>query len=196
MGFQKRAFIILLLPFFLLIQNFVGENKEMILSVRGTLVIATATKEGLVICADKRSYDELRGDIDTIDKISKLSPKVTSSSTGNVRFYEVHSSLLTNEKSLKLVYDADDIVKDYFSKKEFKNNEEFWGGLEDVLAEKFKQFLSQTRPEIWPKSAVAPKHILYQIIFSYLVNKNEIRSTLMEFIYKKEPPQLFQIKRT
>lgn len=167
---------------------------KMVLPVRGTLIVTVLTKEGLVICGDKRSYDELRGDIDNIDKITSLAPNIVATSTGTVRFYEIHTDYVKNTKTLKLVYDADDIVKEYFLKNKFENKRAFWDGLEDKLGEGFQKFLSQTSPAFWPKSAEPPNYTLYQLIFFYLEDKGEIKSFCVQFMYKKEKPSLLQVK--
>jgi len=59
-----------------------------VFQVSGSLVVAVPTKKGLVVCADKRTNDNLRGDLDTATKITQVSPNAAAASTGTPVFLD------------------------------------------------------------------------------------------------------------
>jgi hypothetical protein len=68
-------------------------------SSHGTLVITIETKEGIVMCADRREYNRERGASDNQDKMFKLS-------TTSVFSYPSHEHQRPDEELANLVSDG------------------------------------------------------------------------------------------
>jgi hypothetical protein len=61
---SRRVGITLTLLLFLLVNP--ASPVTAVLGIHGTLVVIVPNRDGLLICADRQSYDPMRGDVDII----------------------------------------------------------------------------------------------------------------------------------
>ena len=151
--------------------------------IRGTIVVAVATKEGLLIAADRRTSDPLNGVLDNKTKIIRLLRTAAFSSTGTSRF---HFRDIASGEDRGKAFDADEIVANYFYNINFENTDEFWKGLTRTLRNDFKGFLSHMAYDTWPESGdIAHNNGLFQLVFLYVDENGVIGITDLQFCYIK-----------
>lgn len=158
------------------------------LNVSGTLIVGLATKEGLLICADKRTYDPLRGALDTEVKIVELTPTAVFAWTGIPVFYEILSDRTPDQPSLRVAFSAVDVVKGYFLNNRFSNTNDFWRGLSLALKEQFEKFLYAWPFTSWPETGNPPDNALFQLAFFYTDSANVPGAVLIRLCYEKSIP--------
>lgn len=166
---------------------------EGIVGASGTLVVGLSTKRGLLVCADKRTYDYLRGDLDAEVKITELTPQAVSTSTGTGTFYDILTDRLTNQQSLRLAFNADEVTRDYFLKNEFNDMKEFWQGLAQALIEQFEKFLYARPYNFWPESGNPPDNALFQLGIFYLDKSKSPAASYIRFCYIKDRTPIIKI---
>ena len=146
------------------------------------------TKEGLLICADKRTYDPLRGALDTEVKIVELTPTAVFAWTGIPVFYEILSDRTPDQPSLRVAFSAVDVVKGYFLNNRFSNTNDFWRGLSLALKEQFEKFLYAWPFTSWPETGNPPDNALFQLAFFYTDSANVPGAVLIRLCYEKSIP--------
>ncbi|MBI4258865.1 MAG: hypothetical protein HY619_07905 [Thaumarchaeota archaeon] len=157
----------------------------------GTLVVALATEDGLVVCADKRTYDYMRGDLDNAVKIRKLGPAALLSSTGSPTFYDIVTNRLSGQQSLRLAFDADAVAAEYFVTHEFNNSEPFWKGLAGRLVSAFQAYVGARPFAYWPETGNPPDNALFQLAIFFLDDSKHLQATFVRFGYiKVSPPSI------
>src|ERR1700740_1755072 len=76
------------------------------LSSHGTLVLTVPTQTGIVMCADRREYNSVKGATDKQDKIFRLSATSGFSIAGNRG--------ILDPKDLHSLYDVPTVVMNFF----------------------------------------------------------------------------------
>lgn len=161
-------------------------------AIRGTIVVAVATKEGLLIAADRRTSDPVYGILDNKTKIIRLLRTAAFSSTGTSRF---HFRDKASGEDQGNAFDADEIVANYFYNINFENTDDFWRGLTRTLRNDFEDFLDHMAYDNWPESGdIAHHNGLFQLVFFY-VDKNSVISTDIEFGYLKGKPPTIRFRK-
>jgi hypothetical protein len=158
-------------------------------AIRGTIVAAVATKEGLLIAADRRTSDQVHGVLDNKTKIIRLLRTTAFSSTGTSKFHFMDRA--SGEDRGK-AFDADEIVANYFDNINFENTDDFWKGLTRTLRNDFKGFLSHIAYDDWPESGdIAHNNEVFQLVFLYVDENGVIGITDIQFCYiKGQPPTI------
>jgi hypothetical protein len=152
--------------------------------LEGTLVVAIPTKEGLVVCADKRLHNNFTGEIsDTFVKIYKLRK--------NALFTAVDGIGLIDKQTLKKEFDAFDTVNRFSTEVPFEDNEKYWSGLTAALKEEINQYLLKRSFSDWPESGSKDSgYAMFSVIFYYLDTENLIKSRVLKFRYIKQQPPI------
>lgn len=165
-----------------------AEQHTAILAPKGTLVVALATKDGLVVCADKRTYDWMRGDLDNEVKIRNLGIATLISSTGFVKFYDVLTNRVNGQQSLRLGFDANAVATEYFETHEFDNSEVFWKGLTENLSSAFHAYITARPFADWPDTGDPPDNALFQLAIFFLDVFKRPDAVYVRFRYTKANP--------
>lgn len=144
---------------------------------RSTLVVALPSAKGLVICADKRSHDALRGVQDNDTKITPIGKRALFVSTG--------APILLRKSDLSVTFSADAVVKRFFERHNFIVSDDQWPDLARSLAGAFDAYLASKKFEDWPPAASDP---LFQVPIFYLDAENRIRLVVFKLSYMRIPP--------
>lgn len=126
------------------------------LAVAGTLVVVVPNQEGLLICADRRTYDSERGDVDTNLKIGKLNKWAAVASTGHTTY--------RRRSDFSVEYDANVEAGKFVAANGFSPSAAYWNSLEAQIEADFTRYAGK-HPGWKPQNP--SDHILFQTIFSY-----------------------------
>ncbi len=162
-------------------------EKEQALSSCGTLVLTVPTKEGLVVCADKRRYNEIQGATDDEVKVFRLGKGAGFAVSG--------ARAILSRTDFSKLFDATDVVVKYFADKDISNGiEKYWDELQVTIKQEYLKYRAAGGPD-WEAPVLLPDYRLYVLIFFYLDEANRIQVMKVEFRYKKEPPTLLDVVR-
>jgi hypothetical protein len=182
-GTAKGTFVDVSVP-----ESQVGEHR--LLTEHGTLVVAVATSRGLVVCADKRTYDRVRGDLDSKLKIIQVRPSTIVTATGNPTFYDI-----LRDGSLRLAFSAEEVTRQYFLKEGFREDDEFWRNLAYALNTEFEGYLNARPFSLWPETVVSNDNALFVIGVFHLDKATGPRAIYIRFSYSKSMPPIITIRR-
>ena len=128
---QPRSFTIVLI-IVAAVSIAAAQNKS-VSKVGGTLVVAVPVSQGLVVCSDKRLYNEATGTFrDDFTKIHKVNDKAL--------FVATHTTGFLNQASGKMAFDIFDLTQNYVSQHSFTPNSEFWNGFRNEIRSKLLAF--------------------------------------------------------
>jgi hypothetical protein len=162
------------LTLFLLVVSPAGRVAAVTLGSGGTLVVIVPNTDGLLICADRRSYDPVRGDVDTNLKMGKLNKWAAVASTGdttNVR-----------QSDFSVEYDANDETEKYVAANRFLPSAAYWNSLEAQIEADFNHYASKYPG--W-KPPAAWNGILFQTIVCYLDDAQKPHVVLILFFFDR-----------
>lgn len=166
--FSKIVLTIVILLLQALFWRVIGQEIKQLAGTgpaKGTVIVFVQTKEGLLICADKRvSYDpdNFRDDV---TKITPLGTKIAFALAG-VPAIEGDNEVL--------VFSATDTIKEYFSQAEFRDTKEFWTGLQQKVFDNFIKYLQERPYEHWPPTQYPEaNHYFFQALFFFLDERGE-----------------------
>jgi hypothetical protein len=134
-------------------------------SSHGTLVIPIETKEGIVMCTDRREYNRQRGASDNQDKMFKISPTSVFSISGN--------RAILHPGDLRILYDVPEVVTRYLGQHSDKTIEGNWEDLKYELAASYVRYLTNGGP-VWSAEPTFDNW-LYILTFIYLDSDQKIR---------------------
>jgi hypothetical protein len=163
-----------------------GANSENGLTAQGTLVITVPTKEGLLVCADKREFNKVRGATDNDVKVFKLSSRAGFALSG--------VSGILSRSNLSPIFDIKKITTDYFVDKDANK---IWMYLDDFrynLKNEYLKYLSKGGPAI-EEGGKPPDYTITVLQFFYLDASNRINVEQIEFRYKKDEPSFINTNR-
>lgn len=161
--------------------------------VRGTLVVALATKQGLLVCADRRTYDPVRGDLDDTEKITQIGNRAAFASTGIPTFYKLLTNSLTQQTTLVPGFLADSVAQSFFQKNGFTDSETSWQGLARELVQSFESFLRSTPYKFWPETGNPPDNALFQLGVFFLDEDGRAHASYVRFTYIKSPVPVINV---
>jgi hypothetical protein len=161
-----------------------------LIAVHGTLIVALATNKGLVVCADKRTNDAIRGDLDSKLKIIQAAPSTLITVTGHPTFYDI-----LDNRTLNLAFSAEDLTKSYFLKQGLYDNDEFWRNLAYRLKNEFEQFLYARPFRFWPETGDPPDNALFVIGVFHLDKARGPQAAYIRFSYIKSERPIITIRR-
>ena len=151
-----------------------------------TLVLVTPTRDGLVLAADKRSCDPVRGVRDTLTKIVPVGPRTAVALTGRPTF-ESYTACPSGPQAFTTLYDAEVEVREFYRGVE-PSFPETAAALEDRLRSGFERYLTTQPFDDWPESGEPPEHALYQAVFVHGgVRERRGQLVLAKFLYERSP---------
>src|SRR5215471_13993897 len=98
----------------------------------GTQIVSVTTKDGWVVCGDKRLYDVIRGDRDVAQKVRNA---------GNVAIFDATGASIIADISEGDVFNAEDEVDRFLSNEKFVDEPGFWQNLLSYLTGTLKETL-------------------------------------------------------
>jgi hypothetical protein len=167
----------ILFPFWIFI------NYHVPLSENGTLISLLPSKDGLVIVADKRTNDRIRGDLDSANKIIQIGKFMAFSATGTPDFLSPVTFLP--------MYSAEKITSNFFESHGSLNRDSLVP-LAVLLQNKFKDLLNSLQYFEWPLDGDPPDNALFQLgLYGYNAVANQFEVKYLRFCYKKQFPKPF-----
>jgi hypothetical protein len=146
----------------------------------GTLIIATPTKEGLFIAADKRSYDKINGDTDTTVKIIQIGRFTAFTVTGNPTFLSV--------PNFKVLFSARNVVES-LGVGDGNIDSESLRPFGDKLIKEFQNYILSNPSNLWPDKSDPPDATIFTVeFFQFNEVAKKYRISFIRFHYKKQLP--------
>ena len=160
----------------LLVAAISGQTSE---NLRGTLVVAVPVPHGLVVCSDKRLYNEAANSFrDDYVKIHKVSDRTL--------FVATHTTGFLDPRTGKMEFDIFNLTSRYVAQHRFAPDRQFWDGLKDQIHDQLLTYLSKQKYEDWPATDVANNKLLFNLVF-YSVESSSAHSYSMSVFYEKAP---------
>jgi hypothetical protein len=164
------------------------------IEITGTLIIVTLCQNGVLICADQGGFiNDESGAPQLVSRVEKkvfrLAPNIVSTGCGSIKFLDANNNFAE-------VFNAFEVVGDYFNKRDFENTEVFWKTLEDELKETFNQkLIAGRRIDEWPPEDPEDDKILMTLVFFFINGAGEICLTELPFRYVRQVPLDTSINR-
>jgi hypothetical protein len=153
--------------------------------VGGTLVVAVPVQEGLVVCSDKRLYNDATNTFtDTYVKIHQVN--------SNALFVATHTTGFLDATTGKMAFDIFDVTARFVSKNDFKPSPTYWDGLKKEIRDQLLAYLSGRKYADWPATDTANNKLLFNLVF-YAVDGKAARSYSMSVFYEKAPTPVIYI---
>jgi hypothetical protein len=153
--------------------------------VGGTLVVAVPVKEGLVVCSDKRLYNDTTNTFtDTYVKIHTVN--------ANALFVATHTTGFLDAMTGKMAYDIFDVTARFVSKNDFKPSPAYWDSLKKEIRDQLLAYLKARKYSEWPETDTANNNLLFNLVF-YAVDGKAARSYSMSVFYEKAPTPVIYI---
>jgi hypothetical protein len=150
-----------------------------------TLFMATPTRDGIVLAADQRTWDPLRGVRDDQEKVVRLGTHTAFATTG-LPCYERFFFQPPAPPVFIPLYDAAEVIREFYGAADplFPESTQ---GLADRLMSTFAEHLRRLPFPQWPECAGPPDDILYQAVFvQYCRRAGAFRYVLAKFLYRKD----------
>jgi hypothetical protein len=102
-------------------------------SLRGTIVVAVPVMDGLIVCADKRLYNDQAGTYsDDNVKIRKISDRALFVATNTIGFYD--------SKSRTMAFNAFDVTEKFVATHNLSEGKLFWEGLKKEINARLREY--------------------------------------------------------
>ena len=145
--------------------------------VGGTLVVAVPVQQGLVVCSDKRLYNDTAGTYrDDYVKIHQVGQ--------NALFVATHTTGFLNKATGKMDFDIFDVTSRYVAQHPFVPDQHFWDGLKKDIHDQLVQYLSKLSYVDQPETDIANNKLLFNLVF-YSVAGSTAHSYSMSVFYEK-----------
>lgn len=145
--------------------------------VRGTLVVAVPTADGLVVCSDKRLFNVDAGTFtDTNVKINRAG--------NNALFVATNTVGIWDSRTRSIAFDANAVVAEYVKAHEFKSEPQYWQGLKKAITEKLREYFKTHDYAAWPETDKANNNLLFNLFF-YSGSAGQPLSHTIKVSYKK-----------
>ena len=146
-------------------------------TLRGTLVVAVPVSDGLVVCSDKRLYNNDSGTFtDTYTKIRKVGDKALFVATHTIGFYD--------ERTKSIAFNAFEMTEKYVRNNDLGAGKVFWDGLKKEITSQLKAYFANRPYAEWPESDRANNNLLFNLIF-YSVREGKAWSYSVKVLYEK-----------
>ncbi|MEP6848408.1 MAG: hypothetical protein ABI999_06100 [Acidobacteriota bacterium] len=146
--------------------------------VHGTLVVAVPVNDGLVVCADKRLFNDATGTFDdTFIKVRKVNSDTLFVATNTIGFL--------NRSTGKMEFDAFEITSNYAKKHAFNGGQIFWDGLKAEIKKQMLAYLDKRKYADWPATDAANNRLLFNLVFYSVGSDRRIRSYSVRVFYEK-----------
>ena len=163
--------------FLMAVASVAAAQSNRVSKLGGTLVVAVPVQQGLVVCSDKRLYNETTDTFrDNYVKIHKVNDKAL--------FVATHTTGFLNDKTGKMAFDIFDVTQNYVSRHEFNPSTEYWNGLRNEIRIKLLSYLSRLSFGELPETDIANNRLLFNLVF-FAVDGQTDRSYSMSVFYEK-----------
>lgn len=159
--------IIATLLFLVILVN-ASSNQSPILC--GTLVVTLPTKEGLLICADKRVGNKKGKYSDTYTKIQPIGEKALFFNIG--AFATGDPDSITSESHPSHEFNLNRTIKTFFQTNNPNNIEAYWDAIKSILNFEVLKFKEKFRTDL---SSVKEPTVLFHTVFMYLDKSNRLK---------------------
>lgn len=147
----------------------------------GTMVVVIQTKDGLLVCADKRRVEQnsIRGDtfVDDVVKIFEIDPKAGFFSMGATSFCIAETGETT--------FDADQTAREFWQRRT-PTNAPTLADFQRYMIEAMKGYFRSVRWDFWPDTRMVDgEPVLFEIVL-FFVDSGRIRTLDYQFLYQRE----------
>lgn len=150
----------------------------------GTLVIGVPVSNGLVVCADKRLYNnEAKTFTDDYVKIRKAGDYALFAATHTIGFYD--------RKNQRMGFNAFDTTEKYLSANQFAATPKFWNGLKQQITTDLRAYFATQKAADLPATDTANNGLLFNLIFYSIDGNRRLSHTLRVFYRKAQTPVVF-----
>lgn len=154
--------------------------------LHGTLVVAVPVNDGLVVCADKRLFnDTTRTFDDSFVKVRKVNANTLFVATNTIGFLDKSTG--------KMDFDAFEITADYAKQHNFNDTHIFWDGLRSETKKQLLGYLKKRKFADWPATDTANNRLLFNLVFYSVGSDRHIRSYSVRVFYEKEQTPVIDI---
>lgn len=154
-------------------------------TLRGTIVVAVPVREGLVVCADKRLYNDQSATFtDDNVKIRKVSSKAMFVATSTIGFYD--------PRTRTMVFNAFDVTERYAANHDLSQGKPFWDGLKKEIDARLRDYFAARTYGEWPPSDRASSNLLFNLIF-YTTERDRAYSYTLRVFYEKAKTPIITI---
>jgi hypothetical protein len=129
----------------------------------GTLALLLPTKEGIVVCADRREWNRAEGPKDT-NKIFALNRRVAFMVVGVARLS------VSTPRALAPVYSISDSVQGFYARHKFVNQDSGWRRLASVLKQDFEDAYRKYNAPI-EGSPGTTDDVVWEVDFLFATNR-------------------------
>lgn len=143
----------------------------------GTLVVTVPTRNGLVICADKRKWNKVQGGIDDDTKVFQIGRNAAFAIAG-------HRSILS-EKDYAVLFDVADAPMVFFRQHPAERIEGLWDNLQEAIVGAYRVHLERGGPP-FTTEYLPPDRTLFLAMFYYVIG-GEIRVKKIRATYSEVP---------
>jgi hypothetical protein len=171
----KRIFTLLLclsvLPLVL------GVSAQTVQRVGGTLVVAVPVREGLVVCSDKRLYNEATGV--SRDDFVKIHP-----AGDKALFVATHTTGFLNKTTGKMEFDVFDLTQAFVTRRGFHPDRAYWVSLRDEIRSRLSAYLLKQKYQDLPETDLANSRLLFNLVF-FSVDVDVAKDYSLSVFYEK-----------
>jgi len=146
----------------------------------GTMVVVVHTKDGLLVCADKRRVESntVRGDsvVDNIVKIFEIDR--------TAGFFSMGATSFCNAETGDVVFDADEAAREFWNENT-PSNPAASPAFQRHMIEAMKVYFRRVRWDYWPETRMVDgEPVLFDIVLFFL-DFGQIRTLDCQFLYRK-----------
>lgn len=151
----------------------------------GTLVVAVPVSEGVVVCSDKRLYNETTGKFrDDYVKIHRVGDKAL--------FVATHTTGFLNKTSGKMEFDIFDVTQHFVSQNGFATTREYWNSLRNEIRKKLSVYLSKQRYSKLPETDAANNRLLFNLVF-FAADRSTVNDYSLSVFYEKAQTPIIDV---
>ena len=150
-------------------------------NLRGTIVVAVPVRDGLVVCSDKRLYNDQSGRYtDDSVKIRKINDTALFVATNTIGFYD--------SRSRSMAFNAFDVTERFVAMRSPSEGRAFWDGLKKEINARLREYFAKRSYAEWPESDRASNNLLFNLIFYTTTDGKSYSYTLRVFYEKARTP--------
>ena len=180
---QHRSIIIAV--FMLAMASAIAAQSDKISPLGGTLVVAVPVQQGLVVCSDKRLYNESTNTFrDDFVKIHKVNDRAV--------FVATHTTGFLNKTTGKMEFDIFELTQDFVSRNGFRTDITYWNSLRDEIRKKLSAYLSRQKYADLPPTDVSNNRLLFNLVF-FAVDGEGAKDYSISVFYEKQQAPIIDV---
>ena len=153
--------------------------------VGGTLVVAVPVSDGLVVCSDKRLYNESTNSYrDDFVKIHKVNERTL--------FVATHTTGFLNKTTGVMEFDVFDLAQNFVSHNGFDPTRSYWNSLRAEIKNKLSAYFSKLKLADLPATDVANNRLLFNLVF-FAIDAGAAKSYSISVFYQKAQTPVIDI---